>query len=37
MLGLRKVVVVESAVSGGVKRLEMMEAACFWDSKITAR
>ena len=37
MLGLRKV--VESAVSGRVtrKRLGMMEAACFGDSKITAR
>ena len=35
MLGLRKV--VESAVPGRVKRLGMMEAACFGDSKITAR
>lgn len=34
IVGLRKVV-VESAVS--VKRLGMMEAACFWESKMTAR
>ena len=36
ILGLCKVV-VESAVSGRAKRLEMIEAACFGDSKMTAR
>ena len=36
MLGHRKVV-VELATSGRVKRLGMMAAACFWDSKMTAR
>ena len=36
MLGLRKDV-VETAVSSRVKRLGMMEAACFGDSKIAAR
>jgi hypothetical protein len=35
MPGLCKV--VESVVSCRVKRLGMMEAACLWESKMTAR
>ena len=37
MLGLRTKIVVESVVSGRVKRLGMIVAACLGDWKMTAR